>query len=218
MTNKKMTFAATGDSFITRRLPSLETSSFREISKLLNSADVRFTNLETTLHYKEGYPSAFSGGTWAMSPPEVLDDISAYGFNLLAWANNHTMDYSYGGLLATKRYLNQHHFVHAGAGENLSEAGSPKYLETPSGRVALVSVTSTFYESNYAGEQRPDISGRPGVNPLRYETTYFVTQKEMNQLSKIAAKTAINAEKNLSIQEGFDNEDEHDGSVAKLNL
>jgi poly-gamma-glutamate capsule biosynthesis protein CapA/YwtB (metallophosphatase superfamily) len=210
MTNKEMTFAATGDSFITRRLPSVESNSFKEISELLKSADVRFTNLETTLHYKEGYPSAFSGGTWAMSPPEVLKDINAYGFNLLAWANNHTMDYSYGGLLATKRYLNEYNFVHAGAGENLSEASSPEYLETPSGRVALVSITSTFYESNYAGDQRPDISGRPGINPLRYETTYFVTQEEMEQLSKIAEKTGINAEKNLSIQEGFDSKDEND--------
>ncbi|ALX47742.1 CapA family protein [Lentibacillus amyloliquefaciens] len=209
----KMTFFATGDSFITRRLPSTASESFRQLSGLIQSADVRFNNLETTTHVLEGYPSAFSGGTWAMSPPDVLQDIRDYGFNLLAWANNHTMDYSYGGLLATKRYLNQYGFVHAGAGEDLAEASAPRYLETPPGRVALISVTSTFHESWRAGSQRPDMHGRPGVNPLRYDTTFYVSRQELDQLKAIAENTMINAERNLSIKEGFETDNSDDSFV-----
>lgn len=204
MGTKKITFAATGDSFITRRLPSESIDSFRGISQLLQTADVRFTNLEVTLHHTEGYPSAESGGTWAMAAPDVLEDLKAYGFNLYAWANNHTMDYSHGGLLATERYLNEQGLIHAGVGKNLAEASSPKYLETPSGRVALISATSTFHESWRAGEQRPDIIGRPGINPLRFKTTYFVTKQEIEKLKAIADATFINADHNLAVKEGFE--------------
>ena len=123
-------FAATGDSFITRRLPSLEDKAFRDIVSLLNKADVRFNNLETTLHNGDIFAGPFSGGTWASSSPDVLNDIKAYGFNLLNWANNHTLDYSYDGLSSTEKYLDQFGFVHAGAGENMAKASNPKYLDS----------------------------------------------------------------------------------------
>lgn len=91
----------TGDSFITRRLPSTSSESFRSLAELIGQAEFRFTNMEMTTHRQEGFPFAFSGGTWAMAQPEVLADLRAYGFNIMALANNHTMDYAYGGLEAT---------------------------------------------------------------------------------------------------------------------
>ncbi len=206
----KMKFVATGDSFITRRLPTPRSNNFNEISSLIKSAEVRFTNFEVTAHNFQGHPSAFSGGTWAVAQPEVLEDIADYGFNLLNWANNHTMDYSYGGLEETEKNLNKYNFVHGGAGKNLSAASEPKYLECPSGRVAFIAVTSTFHESWIAGEQRPDIFGRPGINPLRYDTTYVVGKEEINQLKAIAKKTDINAWSNLNFKEGFEVKSEDD--------
>lgn len=142
-----MTFIATGDCFITRRIPSQDIESFQEIKSFINKAEARFTNLEVTVPNGEVFPSAFSGGTWAMAPPGVLKDLKAYGFNLIAWANNHTLDYSYGGLAGTERNLNQYEFVHAGVGKNLAEASTPKYLDCPTGRVALIAAASTFHES-----------------------------------------------------------------------
>jgi poly-gamma-glutamate capsule biosynthesis protein CapA/YwtB (metallophosphatase superfamily) len=184
-------------------LPSQNTKSFLEVANLIQKGEVRFTNLEVTAHHYEGFPSAFSGGTWAIAEPTVLSDIQSYGFNLLAWANNHTLDYSYGGLEATEKYLNQYGFVHSGVGKNLAEASAPKYLDCPSGRVALIAVTSTFHESWIAGEQRRDMIGRPGVNPLRIETTHVVSKERMKQLKEISSVTDINAEHNLSVKEGF---------------
>ncbi|GGE27504.1 hypothetical protein GCM10011391_02400 [Pullulanibacillus camelliae] len=200
----KITIAATGDSFITRRLPSKDSLAFRQIKDLLDEVDIRFTNLETTIHRKEGYPGAFSGGTWAMSPPEVLEDIKAFGFNLLSWATNHTLDYSHGGLLATQRYLDHMGFVHGGAGRNLREASQPVYIETEGGRVALIAATSTFHPAWRAGEQRYDMIGRPGVNPLRFTQTHHVPPEAFNQLKKIADQTEINAKYHLDIKEGFE--------------
>lgn len=173
-------FIATGDSFITRRVPSWNMQSFRQIASYIQQSEVRFTNLEVSTRNYEGFPSAFSGGTWASAQPKVLSDLKRYGFNLIAWANNHTLDYSYGGLAATNKYLNKYEFVHAGVGKNLSEASAPKYLECPSGRVALIAATSTFHQCWLAGEQFSDMVGRPGINPLRYNTTYLLPMEQFD--------------------------------------
>ncbi|MFM9276774.1 CapA family protein [Paenibacillus jiagnxiensis] len=200
--SREIAFAATGDAFITRRLP-VQDEAFERLSTILKQANVRFTNLEVTLHHHEGTPAAVSGGTWAMGPPDALCDLKAYGFNLIAWANNHTLDYSYGGLEATEKYLNKHGFVHAGAGMNLASACEPRYLETAAGRVAIISATSTCHESAIAGDQRPDMIGRPGVNPLGYETIHKISPDKIQQLKSIASIIKINAAQEQSIKEGF---------------
>ncbi|WP_312118421.1 CapA family protein [Brevibacillus reuszeri] len=202
---KPILFAATGDSFITRNLPYKD-QAFHEVSRLLHRANVRIANLETTVHENEGYPSAQSGGTWAMSPPSVLQVMKDYGFNLLGWANNHTLDYLYGGLEATERNLNEYGFVHAGAGKNLAEASAPRYLECESARVALIAATSTFHPWWAAGEQRPDSIGRPGINPMRYIMTHHVKEEKLRQLQAISESTDINAFNKLLIEEGFMND------------
>lgn len=199
-----MSFVATGDSFITCRLPSPKGDKFREIRDIIGQSQVRFTNLEVTVHDFEGAPFAFSGGTWSVAPPGVLKDIDAYGFNLLNIANNHTLDYSYDGLAATERYLREYDFVYAGAGKNMARASEPRYLSTPAGRVALIAATATYYEAWIAGEQRGDISGRPGVNPLRHSALHIVTGEQMEQLKEIARDTDINAMNNINYREGFE--------------
>jgi poly-gamma-glutamate capsule biosynthesis protein CapA/YwtB (metallophosphatase superfamily) len=200
------TFAATGDSFITRRLASKDFDP--RVADIIASADFRFTNLEVTLHRSEGYPSAVSGGTWAMADPESIDDLKKYEFNCMNWANNHTLDYLYGGLSATERTLDEAGLVHAGAGKNLAAASSPKFVEGDSGRVALIGATSTFHDFWRAGDQRCDMQGRPGVNALRYETTNYVGPEHMEALREIAAATSLNAENNLAAKEGFSSENE----------
>lgn len=171
---------------------------------LINQFQIRFTNLEVTVHEFEGYPSAFSGGTWAIADPKVLKDINNYGFNLLNIANNHTLDYSYGGLEATERNLKKYDFIYAGAGQNMAEASSPKYLSCPSGRVGFIAATSTFHESWIAGEQRRDMKGRPAVNPLRHIATHIVSKEKIEQLRNIAEIVDINAMNNLNYKEGFE--------------
>ncbi len=197
-----ISFAATGDSFITRRLPDGD-PDVKALAALIGRADFRFTNLETTVRRDEGFPSAQSGGTWASAEPEVLADLRRYGFNVTAWANNHTLDYSYGGLAATAENLDRYGFLHAGVGRHLAEAGAIRYLDTPGGRVALIAATSTFHESWAAGAQRSDMQGRPGVNPLRFSTRYHVTPEELDALRQVAQTSEINAAHALRLKEGF---------------
>ncbi len=197
-----LSFTATGDTFIVRP-DSTGTAEFQKVAAVIQSADVRFTNLETVIRRDEGFPAAQSGGTWASSPPEVLDDLRAYGFNLIAWANNHTLDYSYGGLDATAGYLDEAGFIHAGVGQTLAEAAAIRYLETPSGRVALIAATSSFHESWRAGTQRPDGPGRPGLNPLRFKTVYHVPAEQLPHLQDTVAASGINALFEQRVKEGF---------------
>ncbi len=200
---ESVSFVVTGDSFITRRNMQNKSQSFYELKDIICKGDVKFTNLEVTTHDFEGYPHAFSGGTWAIAEPNVLKDIKAFGFNLVNCANNHAMDYSEGGLLATIQHLKQEMLPYAGIGKHLAEASKPTYIETENGRIALVAVTTTFHESWMAGEQRKDMKGRPGVNGLRINSEYTVEKKYYDSLKSLVHKIDINAQYNLDVKEGF---------------
>ena len=51
---EKTTFIATGDAFMTRRLPQGGYPGFAEIQNIINRHDVKFNNLEITIHNQEG--------------------------------------------------------------------------------------------------------------------------------------------------------------------
>ena len=63
----QISFTAVGDIFMNRALPEAGYEGMKELVELINSSEVRFANLETTIHDREGYPFPFSGGTWALS-------------------------------------------------------------------------------------------------------------------------------------------------------
>lgn len=200
----KTTFIATGDAFITRRLPENGYDGFEEVQKIIKDHDVRFNNLEITVHREEGYPSAVSGGTWAMTQPEVLHDLQKFGFNIFNTATNHTCDYSHGGVLATIKYLREAGAVFAGSGKDLSEAAAPAYLETKNARVAMIAVCSTFDKSAIAGNQSLNLVGRPGLNPLRYSKVFHIEKEYFDVLSAVAQAANVNAEMNEEIRTGYE--------------
>ncbi|MFS0689370.1 CapA family protein [Sporosarcina sp. 179-K 8C2 HS] len=202
-----VSFVATGDSFITRRLPENKKTDQKGIAELIRSADVRFTNFEVTTPGRDAPPSAFSGGTWASAEEYVIEDLLWFGFNCVNLATNHTLDYLYEGLANTQKGLEKRGLRYAGAGRNLAEAASPVYLETHNGRVALIGTTSTFHESWMAGNQRRDCQGRPGVNGLRYQTVYQTTSDKLKILTEIADQTGVNDQRNLDKLEGFATDD-----------
>jgi poly-gamma-glutamate synthesis protein (capsule biosynthesis protein) len=116
----------------------------------------------------------------------VLDELKWGGFNLFGTANNHAYDFGEGGLMSTIRAFEHAGLTHAGTGENLARARAPGYLDTAKGRVALISTSSTFSVMSPASEQRTDMKGRPGLNPLHFRTTYIVDQPTIDTLRKLA--------------------------------
>lgn len=205
MEEKSLKVIATGDMFITRRIAEDGYEGFEPLRDCIMKHDVKFSNLEMTFHNQEGAPAAESGGTWAMMEPEALDDIRRFGFNLYNTANNHTGDYGEGGVMATIRHLKERDMVFSGTGRNLGEASRACYLETRKGRVALISVSSTFSEASRAGGQSHEMQGRPGLNPLRHQVHYHVDQAHYEMAKELVDVTKINAEKEFSIRNGYSN-------------
>ena len=179
------TIALAGDTMLTRRLTPFKEDRFLKLREIFRGADASFANLEGTVHtWDEGTPG-ITQGTFMTTDPKLLDDLKWLGINLVCCANNHAFDYGEDGVRANLKHLDAAGIAHAGTGKNLAEARAPGYLDTPNGRVALVAATAAFRPWNQAGEQRPDLRGRPGINPLGFQTTYSVDAKAFEQLQRI---------------------------------
>ena len=167
-------FALTGDSIIDRRISVYDEPAYLQMFDRIRRADAAFTNFEMLVHDFEFPGAPVSGGTYMGAPAWVLDELKWAGFRLFGAANNHAFDFGTEGMLTNLRNLRQAGVVYAGLGENLARARAPGYLDTKKGRVALIACASTFSILSPAGVQRPDLKGRPGLNPLRFKTTYTV--------------------------------------------
>ena len=190
-----LTMVASGDTMITRRMSVFREDDFLRLRQLYHDADVGFTNLEMLMHDYEHSPG-MAGGTFTASDPKNLRELEWLGINLVSCANNHSYDYGEGGVLTNLEHLRHSDLVHAGTGRNLSEARAPAYLDTANGRVALISASSTFSEAGRALDQRPDIRGRPGLNPLRFSTTHIIDRPAFDALRRVNSKLGLEAQRN----------------------
>ncbi len=197
-----MKCTAAGDSMALRRLPG-DYPGFSEIVEFLQQGDVRFVNMETTIHNHETYAAAQSGGTWLCSPPEVLEDTRAMGFNALTSCNNHALDYDRIGLQKTMDYIQKAGFPNPGVGNTLADAAAPVYIDTLNGRYAIIAACSTFNPGDMAGHQSRDMIGRPGINGVRYSTTYQLPKEEFEHLGRIAGAIGINGFRDMGRREGY---------------
>ena len=195
--------ALTGDSIIARRVAVYDDAPTRALFDLIRGVDVAFTNLEVLPNDFRGYPAVESGGSHFATHAWVVDELVALGFDLFACAHNHALDYSIEGLLASIETLDRKGVAYAGIGRNLGEARMPTYFEHGAGSVALVACCSSFAKGQPAGEQRPDMQGRPGLNPLRYTTTYEVTADHLDTLRAIAELLGIEQLRQEALSAGF---------------
>lgn len=193
----------TGDSMITRHAFIEDDAPTRELLSLIRSADLAFTNLESLPNGFQGYASAECGGTHMSAASWVLDDLLAAGFDLVSAATNHALDYSIAGLLAALDALESRSLPFAGIGRNLAEARMPAYVETSAATFGLVACTSSFASGQQAADQRPDMPGRPGVNPLRYSTTYEIPSRLLGALREVAEGLGIERQRQEHIESGF---------------
>jgi poly-gamma-glutamate synthesis protein (capsule biosynthesis protein) len=193
----------TGDSMITRRVTRRLDPAMQRLVELVQSVDLAFTNLEVLPNDFRGHPVQESGGTHLAARSWVLDDLLDFGFTLFACANNHSLDYGIEGLLATIEELESRELVFAGIGRNLELARTPAYLEYRSGIAALLACAATFATGQQAAAQRPELPGRPGLNPLRVETTYEVTPAQLAALRDIAETLGLEQQRLERIQLGF---------------
>ena len=156
--SQSLLITLTGQSMIRSDIRGTAPSAVPVIQSLIKG-DVRFTNFEATVAEKG---ETVTQGSGFLSPPEALDALLTFGFNLLSLSNNHSFDFRLAGLENTLREVNRRKIAHAGTGENLAEAAAPGYLHTSKGTVALVALASGMIPEG--GNATGD---RPGVDELR---------------------------------------------------
>ena len=199
----KMTITAAGDFMHYRMLPQ-RYEGFEDVKAFIGRGDVRFFNLETVFPDETCFGNQFYGGGYVFTSERALNDARAFGFNLLSFANNHTFDFSYNGLLRTLDAVRAAGFPCAGVGRNLDEASDAAFIQTPTGSLGLVAAVSTMgSESAMAGRQSRRVLGRPGVNGLRIAGRIVVPEEQFKILEEIDARTGVNASDNILRMEGF---------------
>ncbi len=192
----------TGDSILMSPLPA-DYDAHEPIKAFINQADIRINNLEMVVSDFDCFASTFCGGVWLTATGAALDDICSFGFNCFGHANNHTMDYSYGGLESTLDALEIRDIPVCGAGVNLQEATAPAQISTEHGNVAVLCISSTCDDAARAGNPGHLIPARPGLNMLRHNEVFLVNEEHMAALKEIADATHINGRINNSKRGGY---------------
>ena len=182
------TLTTVGDLIFARPVAQTPDAAFQSVVKLLQAGDITFGNFEGSaidIRHFQGSPAAEFGGVWIIGPPAVARDLKTLGFDMVARANNHTTDWGLEGMRLTNDALDEAGIVHAGSGATRAAARAPRYIDTPRGRVAIVSMASTFTPMSVAMDPVGEAPGRPGLSAVRVTREVFVTADELERLRKI---------------------------------
>lgn len=195
------TLVAVGDLVISRPVSMLQqpgafkdAQSFADAVALLGQGDVTYGNLETVIidvRNFTGAPYSWDGDWMLSSVPAVAEDLTALHFKLVSRANNHALDWGLEGMRESGQRIAAAGLVQAGAGEDAAEAAAPHYYASPKGRIALVSMASTFRPTTNALPVNPGAPrGRPGINGLNVEETQLVDLPAYQQLATMVCQFA----------------------------
>lgn len=179
------TAVVTGQSLIHHDIRETSDKGFQDIVRLLQQADVAFTNFETTVFGRHrGWPMKES--YFGCSAPVVLDALKHIGFNALSLANNHAFDLGPNGILSTIEEMEVRGFLCAGIGTDRIAAMRASTKMIGSRQVALVAMDggpgpAIMYADN-ASARRPS---RPGVNRLEVARVFEVDPAKFAMLEEI---------------------------------
>jgi poly-gamma-glutamate capsule biosynthesis protein CapA/YwtB (metallophosphatase superfamily) len=187
---QRLSLTAVGDCLLGRRVSTLHHPDFLALVELLRGADCTWGNCEVVFADRQDVCKSHK-----VIDPHVLcetwgaDELRFMGFNLMATANNHTLDFGGEGLLSTLANLDRVGIAHAGSGADLEQASRAAWLETAAGRVALVDCATSFFEHCAAGPSDSVFKGRPGLNPLPLQYTVQIERSLFEKLDQ--AQTLI---------------------------
>jgi hypothetical protein len=171
--------------FVPRADPEL-----KRVLELVRSGDVTIANREGMFFDLKTFKGTGYGNGMLWSEAAIGPDMKAMGVDMVSMANNHSTDWGAEGLLESQRLLDEVGIVHAGGGHSLAEARSGAVLDTPKGRVALVSTASTFRVNAGANDAFDDVPGRTGISTLRTRTIHLVTAAQFGRIRALATELA----------------------------
>ncbi|MGL4317731.1 MAG: CapA family protein [Pseudomonas sp.] len=185
---------AVGDIIITHAIADKLARKSPELLDILARGDVLVGNYEGSaidLKTYNGYPEAESGFAWLISDADAPADLAAIGFNLMARANNHALDWGAAGLRMTNDLLDAAGIAHAGTGASLSAARAPTFINTDKARVSLISYATTFEANSPANDGLGVVPPRPGLSPLRTTAQRLVSAQDFAVLKRLNDQEAF---------------------------
>ncbi|MFE8151926.1 CapA family protein [Brenneria goodwinii] len=164
----------------------------KRIVDQLSAADAVFANAEFCCP-KPTTPPAAGRGYITSVKPATLDEFVDLNIKLVSFANNHTGDFGWEGVIDTIEAAEERGLIHCGVGRNLDDARAARFFDTPKGRVGVVAVSSTRSEVFAASVAGGSAVARPGLNPLRWGRSYVLPDQEFAQLQNITELLGVAA-------------------------
>lgn len=181
---------AIGDLLYSHPMANSPDREFQKVVELLRLGDVTIGNQEGVFFDLDKFQGQGYGNGLLWGEGSLAQDEKAMGVRMVSVANNHSTDWGPEGLLESGRLLDSAGIAHSGGGRTLEEARKAATLQTPKGRIALVSVASTFKANAGANDRVGDVPARPGISTLRTRKINLVTEGQMALIRRLAAELA----------------------------
>lgn len=184
---------AVGDCIISRPLSQYANRepAFAAVVNEIKSADAAYGNLETSIidmRSFKGSPYTGEDDVPLVALPGVAKDLAAMGFDLMSRANNHALDWGVDGMRETSKWADDAGLVTAGVGEDQALARAARYYESAKGRIAIVSMASTYRAYSEALPAHGGALGRPGLNALALKKTVIVRSDVLREMASLSEK------------------------------
>lgn len=168
-----LSIAIVGDMEVNRDEPE---KVFDKVRAELGKADIRFGGLEAPLSVR-GTP--LTGKIIMRHDPRMIEAYLAGGFEVVAFASNHCLDYGIEPFVDTLDLLDRKKIRYVGAGRNIDEARKPAIIEKNGVRVGFLSYLQLLPLGWWAHP------GKPGVAPLREDALYgppYVNEEDLEAM------------------------------------
>lgn len=204
--DETVTLATVGDIMLARSIGVAmerrpEQSPFAGVTDLLQEADVTVGNLECAL----GNRGKAANKAYTFRGPAVAaEHLAQAGFDLLALANNHSLDYGVAGLNETIRLLDEAGIQHPGAGANAADAHRPVIQTVRDVRLAFLSYVDVpkerggFVTASWrAGVDKPGVAW---AHPKQITTDVAAARQESDLVIVLLHSGYEGSEKSNAIQ------------------
>ena len=164
--------------------------AFQKVVEIIKAGDVTIGNQEGVFIDLKDFKGEGYGNGLLWGEGTLAKDMKALGVDMVSVANNHSTDFGPEGLIETRRLLDEAGIVHSGGGHTMREARAAGILQTPKGRVALVSTASTFKPNAGANDAFADVPARAGISTLRLRKINLVNREQLVAIRRLATERA----------------------------
>ncbi len=142
---------------------------FASVAGLVSDADLAFGNLETPVAPERGVPAPRLSENAPVfnAPTDLLEGLTAAGFDVLSLANNHSYDQERVGLEETLEHLSASSLTALGIGATCDQAWAPRVLSAGEIRVGWIGSTDLYNHDLNAGDDETCVATLDEARVLR---------------------------------------------------